>query len=167
MTEHDPGQLILRPFFDQDVSRIQCWLYAPHVAPWFEHPEDWLSEVQDRDGKFSFLTHLIAEVDGIGIGFCQYYDCFDAREHENWGFPMLSPHEVYSIDYLIGETAFLRHGYGKEIIRQLLRILTCTGARKVIVKPARHNEASNRSLLANGFIWNGNHYLYNIEGEDS
>ena len=32
-------------------------------------------------GEFSFITHLIAEINGVQIGFCQFYDCWHSREY--------------------------------------------------------------------------------------
>jgi len=163
MKEYYPDQLNLRPFFDNDVPLMARWLYLPHIAPWYEHPEDWLNEIRNRHGEFSFLTHLIAEINGQPIGFCQYYDCYDARELEDWGIPILAPKEVYSIDYLIGEQEYLRRGFGKEMIRQMLEIIRSMGAKKVIVQPDKDNASSNKSLLANGFVWNKNLYMFDLE----
>ena len=162
MAEHFPGEITLRPLYDNDVSLMEHWLYAEHIAPWYEHPEDWLNEIRNRHGEFSFLTHLIAEMDGNPIGFCQYYDCFDARGLEDWGLPIPSAGEIYSIDYLIGEPDYLRRGFGKEIIRRLLEIVRGLGGKKVIARPEEDNEASRRSLMGNGFTWSGNYYILEL-----
>jgi len=157
-------ELTLRSFTDSDISLMEHWLYLPHIAPWYEHPDDWLNEIRNRHGEFSFLTHLIAEIDGHPIGFCQYYDCFDTKELEDWGVPIHAPKEVYSIDYLIGEPEYLRCGFGKEMIRQMLEMIRGKGAKKVIVQPDKKNEGSNKSLLANGFVWDDNFYVFEMEG---
>ena len=39
------SKLTLRPFSDSDIPLMERWLYAPHIAPWYEHPEDWLYEI--------------------------------------------------------------------------------------------------------------------------
>lgn len=127
------SELILRPFSDSDIALMERWLYLPHIAPWYEHPEDWLNEIRNRHGEFSFLNHLIANIDEHPIGFCQYYDCYDTRELEDWGVPIHSPGEVYSIDYLIGEIGYLRQGLGKEMIRQMLEMIRSAGAKEIIV----------------------------------
>ena len=152
-------RLLLRSFKDEDAALLEQWLYASHVAPWYENPEDWLNEVRERHDDFAFLTHFIAEVDGNPVGFCQYYDCFDAIELEDWGIPISVPREVYSIDYLIGEAEYLQRGFGEEMIRQMLEVLCGLGAKKVIVQPEKSNEKSNRSLLANGFLWRGSYLV--------
>jgi predicted acetyltransferase len=66
--------------------------------------------------------------------------------------------EIFSIDYLIGEPGYLRRGYGKEKLAQMLEMLRKTGAKTVIVEPERDNTASNHALEANGFMWSGHDY---------
>jgi RimJ/RimL family protein N-acetyltransferase len=155
----------LRPFEDTDVALLENWLSAPHVAKWFEHPDHWLNEIHGRQGEFSFITHFIAVADDTPIGFCQYYDAYFAREHEIWNN---EPHisqtkgEIYSIDYLIGEPAFLRKGYGKEIVRLLCEKVRKVGAGRIIVDPEDDNLASNKTLEANGFMHTGDHYVMNL-----
>jgi RimJ/RimL family protein N-acetyltransferase len=137
---------------------MERWLYSEHVAPWYERPQDWLGEINNRHSEFSFITHMIAEIDGNPIGFCQYYDCYYSREYENWGIDIAAPGEIYSIDYLIGEPEYLRRGFGKTIICSLLEILKNLGAETIIVSTDENNEASNRSLLTNGFMKSEGYY---------
>ena len=149
MREYFPGQLKLRPLFESDIPLMERWLNAVHVAPWYRPTEDWLHEINCRFSEFSFITHLIAELDGEPLGFCQYYDCFDAKEE--W-YATGRPKAMYSIDYMVGEPKYLQRGFGKEMIRVLLEILCKVGAREVVVQPDQGNVASVRSLLANGFV---------------
>ena len=78
--ENTKEQLLLRPFFDDDMSLLERWLRAEHVKPWYENPEEWLEEIRERHDEFRFITHLIAEADGKAIGFCQYYDCYYSKD---------------------------------------------------------------------------------------
>jgi len=153
MTKYFPNMLTLRPLFDGDVDLVEKWIYTEHVAPWYEHPEDWMHEIRSRHDEFSFLNHMIAEYNGCPIGFCQYYDCFDAKEE--W-YTAEFPGEMYSIDYMIGNTEYLRRGFGKEIIGKLVEIIWKIGAKTIIVNPDKENAASCRSLLANGFTYTEN-----------
>jgi RimJ/RimL family protein N-acetyltransferase len=153
--------IVLRPFEDSDVSLLEKWLYVPHVAKWYKHPDHWLEEIHGRHSDFSFITHFIVVANGTPIGFCQYYDTHFAQEHEVWNDePHISQKkgEIYSIDYLIGEPAFLHKGYGKEIVRLLCKEVRKTGAKRIIVDPENDNLASNKILEANGFTHNGSHY---------
>jgi len=153
----------LRLFCENDIALIERWLHMPHVAEWYKHPDHWLNELRERHGEFSFLTHFLAEVDDVPIGFCQYYDTYFAQEHEVWNDePKIGKVQgaIFSIDYLIGEPEYLGRGFGKEMIRQMLDMLFKRGVKTVIVEPERENIASNRSLEANGFTWNGKTYHF-------
>lgn len=161
MAENHPAKLTLRPLFDGDIALMERWLYLPHVAKWYKHPEHWLNELRERRGEFFFLTHFIAEYEGSPIGFCQYYDCFYAQQHEVWSDKWRvgdGQGEIFSMDYLVGEPEYLRQGFGKEMIAQMLHLLQKVGARTIVVEPERDNIASNRALESNGFIWNGEDY---------
>lgn len=167
MVEHFHGKITLRPLYGNDISLMERWLHAEHVAPWYEHPENWLKEIHGRYGEFSFLTHMMAEIDSQPIGFCQYYDCYYSQQYEDWGIDIPVPGKMFSIDYLIGEPEYLRLGFGKETIRLLLGILRNLGVQIVIVQPDEGNEASKRLLLANGFTWNGKYYCLELQGDVS
>ena len=76
--------IVLRTFEDSEVSLLEKWLYVPHVAKWYKHPDHWLEEIHGRHSDFSFITHFIVVANGTPIGFCQYYDTHFAQEHEVW-----------------------------------------------------------------------------------
>lgn len=158
--------ITLCPFSDNDVALMERWLYADHVKPWYEHPLDWLKECRDRHGEFSFITHLIAELNGRPIGFCQYYDCYFSRDYEDWGMDITQPGGVFSIDYLIGEADCLRRGYAKTMVAEMLDSLRKLGAKTVIVLPDGKNAASNRLLEASGFEWDGSRYVLQLEKKE-
>ena len=83
------------------------------------------------------------------MGFCQYYDCYDAGE--DW-YTVTSSQETFSIDYLIGEEAYLKQGFGKQIVQLLTEIIRrSTQAREIIVQPEEENLASCRALLSCGY----------------
>lgn len=160
------AKLTLRPFEDADIALMERWLYTPHVARWYKHPDHWLNELHQRHGAFSFLTHFIAEAEGKPIGFCQYYDTFYAQEHEVWNDEWdvsEKPGSIFSIDYLIGEPEFLRRGYGRQMILQMLEKLRKAGAKTVIVEPEEENAASGGALTACGFAFDGKDYYLSLE----
>ncbi|MDL2219803.1 acetyltransferase [Ruminococcaceae bacterium OttesenSCG-928-O06] len=164
--DKDAVKLTLRPFEDADIALMERWLYVPHVARWYKHPGHWLDELRQRHGAFSFLTHFIAEVEGAPIGFCQYYDTFYAQAHEVWGDEWdvrEKPGSIFSIDYLIGEAAYLRRGFGRQMILQMLKRLQTAGAKTVIVEPEEENAASGGALTACGFVWDGKGYHKALE----
>lgn len=143
--------LTLRAFTDGDMPLMETWLYTAHVARYYHEPEDWLYELRQRNGEFRFLSHFIAWDEKTPVGFGQYYDCFDAKE--DW-YSVDNPGQVYSMDYLIGDAAYLNKGYGRDLVRLLVaRILDHKDAREIIVQPEKKNRPSNRVLLANGFAF--------------
>ncbi len=159
------GQLLVRSFFDNDTPLLERWLHTEHVKPWYENPEEWLEEIRERHDEFCFITHLIAEADGKPIGFCQYYDCYHSKEYEDWGMEIPLPGKVYSVDYLIGEREYLRRGYAKAMLAQMMQRLCALGANAVIVLPDAKNTASNKTLEASGFVWDGKRYCYCLRGD--
>ncbi len=157
-------ELNIRPLEDHDLPLMQKWLAMPHVAKWYEHPDHWLHEIESRHSEFAFITHLIAEVDAVPIGFCQYYDCYYTRHLEDWGREIPAPGEIFSIDYLIGESKYLRQGYAKKMVLQMLDMIHKAGAKQVIVDPDENNTASNRLLESCGFAHNGKYYILEVGG---
>ncbi|MEG0357560.1 MAG: GNAT family N-acetyltransferase [Christensenellaceae bacterium] len=98
------------------------------------------------------------EYEGKPIGFCQYYD------YKNGGESWHGDTEIegaYSIDYMIGETEFLRKGYGKLIINALIEKIKAHGnAIRIIVQPEQENKASCGTLLSCGFTYDEKNEIY-------
>lgn len=145
-------KLILKPVADSDISLLSKWLHKDYILTWYHDAEEWLIEIKERDGDFSFLSHyLVLDDSNIPFGFCQFYDCFDAKE--DW-YSVSSPNKMYSIDYLIGEEEYLGKGYGKEIVKVLVnKILEVKNPEAIVVQPEQDNIASCKALLANNFIY--------------
>lgn len=139
----------LRKFEDQDLAMFKQWLCKSYVAEWYKHPDHWISEIEQRNNSFNWVHHFIAEVDGVSIGFCQYYDY--ALGGETW-HNKANVEGAYSIDYLIGEETYLKKHYGTKFILALVdEIKTNTQAKKIIVQPEPENDASRNTLLSAGF----------------
>ena len=153
--------LLLRQLCNEDVTMFQKWLYMPHVAKWYNDPLDWIDEVQKRNGEFSFLHHFIVELEGIPIGFCQYYEY--RHSGEDWD-GSTDINGTYSIDYLIGDTDYLSKGFGKGIIQLLIeKIKLHNNAKRIIVQPEPENKASCNTLLACGFSYDTNNEIFIME----
>ena len=143
--------IYLREMSIDDLIIFKKWLFTPHVAKWYHEQQDWINEIEKQDDDFNWIHHFIVEHDGTPIGFCQYYACKDSDEL--WeGYTALGG--SYSIDYMIGETDYLRKGFGKEIVSDLIRkIMLHTDAKRIVVQPEPENKASCGLLLACGFIF--------------
>lgn len=151
----------LRTFQDDDMERFKRWLQMPYVAKWYHEPEDWLREIADRNGEYGWIHHFIAERDGEPVGFCQYYAY--TLGGEAW-HGSIDTDGAYSIDYLIGEAAYLGKGLGRQIVLGLMdEIRRQDGANRIIVQPDPENFASCGLLRACGFVLDAENEVYIYE----
>lgn len=156
-------ELILKSVEDRDIAQLEIWLNKPYVLKWYHDTDDWLNEIRERNGNFSFLHHFIVLKNDKPIGFCQYYDCFNAQEE--W-YSVNQPNEIFSIDYLIGEEEFLRKGYGKKIVALLIdKIYIHNPKAAIVVQPENENIASCKALLTNGFEYDKEKEYYKLKIE--
>ncbi len=153
------SEITFKSIVDRDILLIEKWIYQEHVLKWYHEPEEWVREMMERNGEFSFLNHFIVYDEDKPFAFCQYYDCFCAQE--DW-YTVNSSGHTYSIDYLIGDEMYLGKGYGKLIIKTLMeKISNYKNAKRIIVQPEKENISSCKSLESNGFMYdNENHYYY-------
>ncbi len=147
--------LELRALCDGDIPLVEVWLGKEHVKRWYEIPhmgvtiDDWLHEIREHDGEFRWITYLIATVQGRPIGLCQYYKCEDSADEDFGTLPIKGS---YGIDYLIGEEAYLKKGFGKGIITLLIdTIFSFEAAQRITADIDGNNQASHYSLLSCGF----------------
>lgn len=147
-------KLSLIPIKDSDIKRLKGWLHKDYIQKWYNDADEWINEIKERNNTFKFLKHYIVLEKDMPLGFCQYYDCFDAKE--DW-YIVEIPDKVYSIDYLIGEEEFLGRGYGKKIVKTLVEKII----EAILVQPDKENIPSCKALLANGFIFDTekNYYI--------
>ena len=151
------GRIMLRNMNLDDLKLFRKWLYKPHVARWFHHPEAWIEEIQLQDSKFSWIHHFIVEYKGQPIGFCQYYAC--GCSDEEWEGQDKAG--SYSIDYLIGDTEFLQCGFGKQIVAALTEMIQSNkDACRILVQPEPENVASCSLLNSCGFTLNTSTGIY-------
>ena len=147
--------LELRLLNDNDISLAEIWLNKEHVRKWYEIPhlgvaiDDWMYEINARNGEFGWLTYFIVLWKGHPIGLCQYYKCADSIDEDFGTLPLAGS---YGIDYLIGEEAFLGKGLGKGMILLLVdKIFSLPDAQRVTADIDKDNKASAKALLSAGF----------------
>ncbi len=146
-------ELNLRRVNDEDIILLTTWLNKEYILKWYQEPDEWLIEIINRNGSYSWIHHFIVMDKDTPIGFCQYYDCFDANELEDW-YSVTQKNNTFSIDYLIGNEAYLGKGYGKAIVSLLTdTIKEKEQAKEIIVQPDKDNMPSNKVLLSNGYIF--------------
>ncbi|MBC1444827.1 GNAT family N-acetyltransferase [Listeria seeligeri] len=141
----------LRKITDEDIELLTSWLNKKYIKKWYNEPEDWLTEINGRHTEYSWINHFIVMNDEKSIGFCQYYDCFDAKDFEDW-YSVDTAGKMYSIDYLIGNEDYLGKGYGKLIVKELTELISSKeNAQIIVVQPDTGNTASNNVLISNGY----------------
>ena len=157
------NKIVLRKVIDKDIPLLTTWLNKEYILKWYHNPDDWLVEINERHGAYSWLHHFIVMDENTPIGFCQYYDCFDADSLEDW-YSVSLPNDTFSIDYLIGNEAYLGKGYGKAIVKLLTDIRREKElGKQIIVQPDKENMPSNHVLLSNGYIFDKQkNYYYKL-----
>jgi len=146
--------IALRPLADEDVNLFLKWLDKDYIYKWMcpkgdEHRQEWLNEINDRHGKYSFIKHFMVYFNDVKIGFCQCLDCFYAQEYYG---AIAEKGSTYGIGYLIGEEEYLNKGIGKTIIKILEEKIIQIGGKEIIADPLPENTVSIKTLLNNGFV---------------
>ena len=160
MNTRRPAALALRPVTDQDIKRLTAWLHEEHVRKWYHEPNAWLREINGRHGEYSWIHHFIVMDGDAPIGFCQYYDCCDAGDLESW-YSVTRRGETFSMDYLLGDAAYLGKGYGTALVGLLTEtIWREERPQQIIVQPDDDNLPSCRALLANGYQYDAEMRCY-------
>jgi RimJ/RimL family protein N-acetyltransferase len=155
------NKIHLRKFVDSDIDILAKWLCKPYIKKWYDPIDEWITEIKNRHNEFAWLHHFIVMCDEKAIGFCQYYDCFDSKEYEDWNGRFFdTPGEIYTIDYLIGDENYIGKGFGKELINILSEMVFSVGAKEIIVDPDKKNAASNGVLKASGYIYSEKYEYY-------
>lgn len=152
--------IVFRTVEDTDIDLLADWLNKEYILKWYHDAADWLHEIRERNNSFTWIHHFIVMEGQTPIGFCQYYDCYDANDMEDW-YSVIQRGDTYSIDYLIGNEAYLGKGYGKSIVKLLTDTIQCKEqARQIIVQPEQDNYASNHVLMANGYAYDKQREYY-------
>ena len=138
--------LILRPATPQDAKLLRDWDDRPHVLQ-SDPDSDWEWETELARTP-DWREQLVAEVDGVPIGFMQIID--PAREDSHyWGDV---PANLRAIDIWIGEEAYLNRGYGTQMMRMALeRCFADPAVTAVIIDPLASNVRAHRFYERLGF----------------
>lgn len=154
----DKNEIVIRPIQEEDILLFDKWLDKEYIRKWFGEKEDWLNEIHERNGKYSFLKHFIVCYNDRRIGYCLYGDCFfikgleeEGHDFENLYGDVPTENHTYEIGYLIGEEEYLNHGIGKIIIGMLEEKVIEVGGKAISADPSEENIVSIKALLSNGF----------------
>ncbi|MNE18636.1 Aminoglycoside N(6')-acetyltransferase type 1 [compost metagenome] len=154
------SNVCLRKMRTEDIHLVEQWLNKDHIKKWFGDPQEWLEEINNFDGKYSWIVHYVVVYDEVPIGFCQYYDISRTGKGFAWDH---EPIGTYGIDYLIGDERFLGKGFGSRIINKINEVvINNEGPVQLIADPIQENIASIRVLEKNGYIHDTETGLYKL-----
>lgn len=152
------NEIVIKSIQEEDIPLFDKWLDKEYIKKWFGEKEDWLNEINERNGQYSFLKHFIVYYNDRKIGYCLYADCFFLKSLEEEGHDfqemygdVAEQNHTYEIGYLIGEEEFLNRGIGKRIIQILEDRIIKIGGKEIAADPAEENIISIKALLSNGF----------------
>lgn len=160
----DKSNIVLKPLLKEDIPLFEKWLDKDYVYKRLcpdgeEQRKAWLEEVNNKDGKYDFLTHFIVCHNDRKIGYCLYADCFFLKDLEEEGHDFESlygdvteKNHTYEIGYLIGEEEYLNRGVSKIVIQQLEERIIALGGQEIAADPSEENVFSVKALLSNGFV---------------
>jgi aminoglycoside 6'-N-acetyltransferase len=145
MDDDRERQLRLRDATGADAPLLREWDRREHV--WASDPDDWEWE-KELPRKPDWREQLVAEVDGVPIGFLQIID--PAREESHyWGD--VAPN-LRAIDIWIGEEAYLNRGFGTRMMElALARCFADPAVEAVLIDPLASNVRAHRFYERLGF----------------
>lgn len=137
----------LRAAGPDDTALLRRWDQQPHVIA-SDPNSDWQWETElyrDPDWR----EQLIAELDGVPIGFVEIIDPVREESHY-WGDV---GENLRALDIWIGAAENLNRGFGSEMLRQALaRCFADAGVLAVLVDPLASNRRAHRFYRRHGFV---------------
>jgi aminoglycoside 6'-N-acetyltransferase len=135
-----------RPVTEDDLPMIAGWLAEPHVAEWWNDPDEEIAAIREHIDSVS-VEPLIVELDSRPIAYLQAYD-----PHLEDGHPYADqPFGTLGIDISIGVADLVGIGHGSAIVRQFVADLFEEGAPRVIIDPDPANGRAVRAYEKAGF----------------
>lgn len=136
----------LRPASLKDLELLRYWDTQPHVIA-CDPDDDWQWE-EELARQPKWREQLIAELDGVPIGFIQIIDPYLEDSHY-WG--EVSPYKR-AIDIWIGDEKNLNKGYGTEMMRLAIgRCFADTNVDGILIDPLKTNIRAHRFYERLGF----------------
>jgi aminoglycoside 6'-N-acetyltransferase len=136
----------LRPASISDLARLRDWDEQPQVIA-ADPNDDWGWE-EELGRDVDWREQLIAEADGVPIGFVQIID--PAREDSHYWGDCASG--LRAVDIWIGEPAYLGRGLGSEMMRQALqRCFAAADVTAVLIDPLAANTRAHAFYRRLGF----------------
>lgn len=138
--------LTLRRASVDDAPLLRRWDEEPHVVA-SDPSSDWQWETELSE-EWPWRDQLIAEVDGVPIGFLQIIDPAEEASHY-WGDV---PANLRAIDIWIGDAAYLGRGYGTRMMRRAIALCFADPAvEAILIDPLASNTRAIRFYQRLGF----------------
>lgn len=136
----------LRPATLNDLKLLAYWDTKQHVID-CDPDTEWNWEIElARDPKWR--EQLVAELDGVPIGFLQIIDPF-LEETQYWG--AVGPNKR-AIDIWIGEEKNLNKGFGTTIMKLAIqRCFQNQAVDAILIDPLKSNKKAHRFYKRLGF----------------
>ena len=139
-------QLQLRPATLGDVPLLERWDSEPHIIA-AKGEEDWQWE-QELVEMHDWHQQLIAEVDGVAIGYLAILDPQRCNS-QYWGS---MPPGYRALDIWIGEADMLRQGWGTQMMMQVLdHCFANPAVHTILLDPLQGNTAAHDFYRSLGF----------------
>jgi aminoglycoside 6'-N-acetyltransferase len=134
-----------RPLTEKDLPLLAAWLARPHVARWWDDPD----ELQHIVGHIDSISvePFIIELNGRPIGYIQSYDPHLEDDHPYQD----QPTGTLGIDQFIGEPELVGLGHGSRLIAEFVEQLFEEGVPRVIIDPDPDNSVAIRCYEKAGF----------------
>jgi aminoglycoside 6'-N-acetyltransferase len=138
--------LTLRRATVEDAPLLRRWDEEPHVVA-SDPTSDWEWETELAE-DWPWREQLVAEVDGVPIGFLQIIDPAEEVSHY-WGDV---PANLRAIDIWIGEADYLGRGYGTRMMRLAIdRCFAAPAVETILIDPLARNTRAIRFYQRLGF----------------
>lgn len=143
-------KIAFRPLAAEDLPLLRSWLREPHVAEYWQEPED------EEEFREKFLKSLprrgvsafVIEVDGRAIGYIQEYEA--VKVGGGW-WPDVRP-GVFGIDQFIGDANYISKGIGTLVIGEFVRRMFARAeVKEIITDPDPANHRAIRAYEKVGF----------------
>lgn len=139
------GSYAFTPVTVSDLPLLHRWQRLPHVAEWWDDPDD-LEELAESLAD-PFSRRYLVQLSGRPIGYIQSYDPHGWPGHHFAD----QPRGVRGVDQFIADPDLLGHGHGSAFVRQFCDGLIAAGAPVVVTDPHPENAKAIRAYEKAGF----------------
>ncbi|MGH6852355.1 MAG: GNAT family N-acetyltransferase [Methylocella sp.] len=116
-----PQEIAFRPVEERDFPLLSAWLAQPHVRKFYQKTSVTLEDVASEygpcvRGEEPGICHLAISA---GKPFA-YLQCYRNAEYPEWA-ELIGEHGGISVDLFIGDTTYLRKGFGRAALSGYLQ----------------------------------------------